>query len=272
MYVIKKSLSSAVVLTTFLLTTSAFGMETQMGFTDMPEDIRGLVVRQAAYGQCLEDNAPVTLNKTLSNLALVCKEWQVLINDEMKVGMPSWKAWYGVTPENEHIYQQFLNGTLIYRPDPQSDAGMITLKISDLTNPLEGTFDVLPCGDMGKYLSISTGYRKGMKSENKDKLEIWLTPRFMIEKKLKSSASHFKPIMGNWKEETAPIGILWSWGAWEDLSCYDYLTSAPPTDISSKNLYENWRSLIFSELRSIHYAPSVTNAQRAFFMFIFEPK
>jgi hypothetical protein len=237
MYVIKKSLSSVVVLTTFLLTTSAFAMDPMESI--LPEEIRSRVVRQAAYEQCLDDKALVTLNKTLSNLELVCKEWQVLINDEMKVNMPSWQAWYGVVG-HEEIYQQFLNGTLIYRPNPQSDEGMIQLKISDLLNPLEGTFDLSKCGDMGKYLSISTGYRKGMKAENGNKLEIWLAPRFMVEKKLKSSASHLQPIMYNWREDTAPIGILWSWGGWNDLSWYDYLTSQYVTDISSKNLYDNW--------------------------------
>lgn len=283
MHVIKKSLSSAIVLTTFLLTTSAFAMEAEINFNSMLEDVRGLTVRRAAYQQCLADNAPTTLNKTLGNLELVCKEWRALIVDEIKVGMPSWKAWYGVTPENEHIYQQFLNGTLIYRPDPQSDEGMITLKISDFINPLEGTFDVSPCGDAGKHLSISTGYRKGMKSENKDKLEIWLAPRFVIEKKLKSSASYFKPIMGNWKEEAAPIGILWSWGAWEDLSWYDYLTTQGAEDISSKNLYKNWLARVAPIVYDCHFAERYNIRKSALgqtyirmfgnvFMFSFEQK
>ena len=78
-----------------------------------------------------------------------------------------------------------------------------------------------------------------MKPENSKKLEICLAPRFMIEKKIQSSASHLQPIMDNWKEDTAPTGILWSWGGW-DLSAYAYLTSKNAKEISSKNLYENW--------------------------------
>ena len=209
-------------------------------FTRMPKEVRDLTVRQAAYEQCLDDNAPVTLKKTLGNLKLVCKEWQLLINDEMKVNMPSWQAaWYGVVG-HEEIYQQFLNGTLIYKPNPQSDEGMIQLKISDLLNPLEGTFDLSGCGDTSKYLSISTGYRKGMKAENGNKLEIWLATRFMVKKKLNSSASHLQPIMNAWDPETAPIGILWSWGGWNDLSWYDYHIQSGDNEISSKNLYDNW--------------------------------
>lgn len=259
MCVIKKSLSSVVVLTTFLLTTSAFAMDT--GLPELPEEIKNLTAKLTAYQQCLEDAAPVTLNKTLGNLRLVCKGWQKIIEEEKEVNAPSWKAWYGVVG-HEDIYQQFLNETLIYKPNPQSDEGMIQLKISDLLNPLEGTFDLSKCGDTGKYLSILTGYRKGMKSENKDKLEIWLTPRFMVEKKLKSSARHLQPIMDNWKEE---FGMFWSWGGWHDLSWYDYLTSESALEISSKNLYDNWDTSI-PTLR-----PACANVQK-FFMFICAPK
>jgi hypothetical protein len=274
MHAIKKSLSSAVVLTTFLLTTSAFAMDAVP--SEFPHEVKSLIVKQAAYQKCEEEKIPVTLNKTLGNLALVCKEWKGIIVDEMTVGAPSWKAWYGVVG-HENIYQQFLNGTLIYRPNPQSDEGMIQLKISGLINPLEGTFDLSKCSDAGKDLSISTGYRKGMKSENKDKLEIWLAPRFMIEKKLKSSASHLEPIMGNWKEETAPIGILWSWGAWEDLSWYDYLTSQGASVISSKNLYDNWQHLPLRSRQCIMtFGPHAITTDGVLcpsrvFMFICEP-
>jgi hypothetical protein len=60
MYTVRKSLSSVVVLTTFLLTTSAFAMDTWV----TPEEIKSRIVKQAAYEQCLENNAPPTM-KTL---------------------------------------------------------------------------------------------------------------------------------------------------------------------------------------------------------------
>ncbi|MBA3813675.1 MAG: hypothetical protein H0X26_04175, partial [Alphaproteobacteria bacterium] len=44
-----------------------------------------------------------------------------------------------------------------------------------------------------------------------------------------------------WKEDTAPVGIFWRWGHWNNLTWYDHLTTASLDDISSKNLYENWR-------------------------------
>ncbi|MBA3814719.1 MAG: hypothetical protein H0X26_09635, partial [Alphaproteobacteria bacterium] len=42
-----------------------------------------------------------------------------------------------------------------------------------------------------------------------------------------------------WKEDTAPVGIFWRWGHWNNLTWYDHLTTASLDDISSKNLYEN---------------------------------
>ncbi len=140
---------------------------------------------------------------------------------------------------HEAIYERFLNGALLYRPNGDgNDAGMITLPIRALENALEGTFDLSRCGDTGKYLSIATGYRKGKKPENASKVEIWFAPRFLIEKELNGSAAHFKPIMGNWKQE-APVGMFWTWGGDGGLSDYDYLTTESMDNLSKINLYEN---------------------------------
>jgi len=123
------------------------------------------------------------------------------------------------TPE-ERIYQLFYNGKLVYKPDPNSDRGKIELPIAALTNPLEGEFNLSGCGDAGQYLSINTGYRKGKKAENVNKVEIWFVPKFLVERDLATTASHFQPIMGKW---TAPIGIFWTWGGWDNLGRFDYL-------------------------------------------------
>jgi serine/threonine protein kinase len=145
-----------------------------------------------------------------------------------------------VAQGHEAIYQRFLNGVLIYRPNGDgNDNGRINLPIRELGNPLEGTFDLSRCGDTGKYLSIATGYRKGKKPENASKVEIWFAPRFLIEKELNGSAAHFKPIMGNWKQE-APVGMFCTWGGWDSLSDYDYLTTESMDNLSKINLYENW--------------------------------
>jgi hypothetical protein len=136
----------------------------------------------------------------------------------------------------EDIYRRFINGKLIYKPDPKSDAGKIELPIAALKNPLEGEFDLSQCGDTGKYLSINTGYRKGKRAENANKLEIWFAPRFLIEKQLTSSAKHFREIMDKWDGARAPVGIFWTWGGCDGLDRYDYLTSTSMDEIGSAEL------------------------------------
>src|SRR6185437_1750732 len=44
-----------------------------------------------------------------------------------------------VAEDHEEIYDRFLNGRLIYKPDPKSDEGKVELRISDLADPLDGT-------------------------------------------------------------------------------------------------------------------------------------
>ena len=139
----------------------------------------------------------------------------------------------------EDIYRRFLGGKLIYT-DPTSKAKR-ELPIRALANPLEGTFDLSGCGDTGQYLSISTGYRKGLKAENARKVVIWLAPRFLVEKNISSTAKHLQPIMGGWNSDAAPVGIFWTWGGREDLDDYDYLVTNSFEVLGSEDLYEKWK-------------------------------
>jgi hypothetical protein len=135
------------------------------------------------------------------------------------------------------IYRRFISGQLIYKPNKDNDLGRIEIPFSSLSNPLEGTFDLSRCGDVGNYLSISTGYRKGKKEESKVKIEIWIVPKFIVEKDLITTARHLNPIMSSF---ASPIGLFWTWGGWENLSWYHYLIGRSFDKISSENLYENW--------------------------------
>ena len=97
-----------------------------------------------------------------------------------------------VEQEYEEIYKRFLKGVLIYRPQEGSDVGRKDMRISDLVNPLEGTFDLSKCSEkIDKSLIISTGYRKKKKTENASKLEIWISPRFLIKKELEDVSKTF---------------------------------------------------------------------------------
>jgi hypothetical protein len=143
----------------------------------------------------------------------------------------------------EAIYQRFLKGVLIYRPyGDGNDTGRINLPIAALGNPLEGVFDLSGCGDAGEYLSIATGYRKGKKAENANKVEIWLAPRFLIERNLKATSGHFQEIMGGWDGAAAPVGIFWTWGGWDNLGYYDYLTTNNMETLGSENLCDKLNS------------------------------
>ncbi len=121
----------------------------------------------------------------------------------------------------EAIYQRFLNGVLVYRPNEGNDDGKVELPIASLENPFDSSFDLSRCGDAGRYLSISTGYRKAYNPENKDKLEMWLAPRFLIEKNLVGPAGHYEPIMLDWDEQKQPMGLFFNLGGWKELQLTD---------------------------------------------------
>ncbi|RZI45831.1 hypothetical protein [Candidatus Finniella inopinata] len=140
----------------------------------------------------------------------------------------------------EADYQRFLKVKLVYCPKKESDVGKIVLPIKELRNPLEGTFDLSGYDDTGQYLSIATGYPKEKNPENADKIEIWIAPRFLIEKELTTTAGHFKGIMSNWPS-TVPVGIFWRWGGWNNLEWMDYLTTNSLEKIGDNNLYRKYQ-------------------------------
>lgn len=140
-----------------------------------------------------------------------------------------------ITRGYEDVYLRFLGGALIYK---KGQPGEVKLPIAALANPLEGVFDLSRCGDSGQHLSISTGYRKGKKAENTNKVEIWLAPRFLIERNLATTAAHFQPIMNDWNAASAPAGVFWDWGSWDNLGWFDYLITNSFDQLSDNNLYE----------------------------------
>ncbi len=104
----------------------------------------------------------------------------------------------------EELYERFLRGVLIYKPNKGNDIGRIDLPIASLLNPLESMFDLSRCGDAGQYLSISTGYRKGKVAANSSKYEVWIVPKFVVESEIGRTASHYRDIMSTW---SAPFDL-----------------------------------------------------------------
>ena len=147
---------------------------------------------------------------------------------------------------HEDIYERFLKGVLVYRPNEGSDVGKIELPIAALANPLESTFDLSKCGDTGQYLSISTGYRKVQTPANANKVEIWFTPRFLVDKEMPHLAPnhHMRQVIRSWDSARAPIGIFWTWGGWnatDHMMYCDYLTTESIEEVGSENLFKKYQ-------------------------------
>jgi len=151
----------------------------------------------------------------------------------MEVNKPGYMALYGIVGEKDkETFKRFQQGKLVFRPNPESDEGMVTLKISELRDPLNGTLDLSKCGESGRYLSIATGLRKVQNPANANKVEIWFTLRLLVDKKMSTLAEnhHLRAITkdGNWDGSKAPIGIFWTWGGWNatsHMAYCDYLTN-----------------------------------------------
>jgi hypothetical protein len=196
-------------------------------FECYPEEIKRNILEQAVIDNYL-------INSHAAPLKLVCKGWHGIINKEFvnhAIISLYTSLGYG------EICKRFLNGKLVYRSEKGRDISTIEMRISDLVNPLEGTFDLSRCGDAGKCLSISTGYRKEKKAENVNKVEIWFALRFLIEKELKTTAGHFQYIYDYWSIR-APVCIFWTWGGWNKIELYDYYIAKNFEELSNNNLYE----------------------------------
>jgi hypothetical protein len=142
-----------------------------------------------------------------------------------------------IARSHEEEYQRFMAGALIYRPKEGSAIGQIVIPIASIANQntLEGTFDLSRFGDISQYLSISTGFRKGKINANENKTEVWIVPKFVVDQNINGAARHLQPIRDRW---TAPYGIFFTWGNWNNLDWFDYEVTKDPATISSEKLLE----------------------------------
>lgn len=220
--------------------------------------------------------------KDLGKLASVCRLWKEIVNNKNEttkhaIKKAFWRGWYDITnPQDIAIFDRFYKGVLIYRPIEGSDEGMIRLPISDLSNPLEGRFDLSQCGNAGQHLSIATGYRKVQTPANAEKVEIWFTPRFLVDKERETLAQnhHIKKVRWDWDAARAPVGIFWTWGGWdaaEQLSWGGFLTVESMVELGSGSLlkkYQDGRHPYIHDCRSLHNKRELTKG----FTFRCEPK
>lgn len=147
-------------------------------------------------------------------------EQQLRLQNDVLVPMQRFLEIPEIARGHEEIYRRFFRGKLVYRPDPNSDVGLKEFKISDLANPFSGTFDISGCGDTAQYLSISTGFRRAINPANRDKIEVWITPRFVIDK---DPAAHRTALRLSQEAQLHghPYLVLFSWGGWDNLAWYE---------------------------------------------------
>lgn len=191
-----------------------------------------------------------------AQMRLVCHEWRTIIdslidrtdkNKKYVEQHPIWQKFirmsYGFFG-HDAVWNSILNGELIFKPNADNDEGIIRLKVSDLHNPFEGSFDISTCGNTSVGLCISMGLRKGLKAANYKKNEIWLIPRFLVAHKMSSDASYLKEAMEKWPENI-PVATVFNWWGFE-VNEYYYSNWADFSASSQTNL-----SALFTDERLV---------------------
>lgn len=208
-----------------------------------PEDVKRKILTEVVKDNYLNLGFTDFIN-SVRTLREVCKQWSSIISknfthEAMVLGC-------------QQNCPEFLNSKLIYRPKVRSDEGMIEFKISDLWNPLGGTFDISSCkfpienkynyAVANDYISISTGYQKSQKAENENKLEIWFTPPFVVEKEFQGTTGYFKEVFPPNCQRSVPVGIIWNRFVWtREPAALQHQATENTDNLSKINLDENWK-------------------------------
>lgn len=143
---------------------------------------------------------------------------------------------------NERAYQEFLNLKLVYKPHPHNDTGRIVFSVKDLENPLEGQFNLSRCRDASKHVSIATGFRKGINPENKNKVEMWFVPRFIVEQNLDNKECSFNLIWKKWPPDRV-VGVFVTYGSWVLNNVFFYEVKKNNTELNNYTLYDVFRTM-----------------------------
>lgn len=117
-------------------------------------------------------------------------------------------------------------------------------------------------GDVAKYLVITTDPRAFFADTHKNKLLILIAPWSLIHDNLSSpSCAPFQPIMKDWNEKIAPIGIFWRDGNWDNKSWYHYQIKFTMEQITQKTLYTVYANVQQSPTRptSVRFRAILSN-------------
>ena len=209
--------------------------------TGTPESQHGIIrdVLKLIFAEASKSTHP-------RRLAAVCRHWNSVMRENSPVnrmGVP----YANLNPfmqacMNTYWENRFYNGVLQYNP-PQNGA-IQDLRFSDLDDPFKGTFNLQGCGNVAGDLVITTDPERFFKirGENEDRVVILIALRHLIEQAINSTEAHpLVSVMDSWNADEAPAGIFWRWGNYQDLTWFDYLTVRSWAEISSTNLFENWK-------------------------------
>lgn len=152
---------------------------------------------------------------------------------------------------HEAVYQRFLRGKLIYKPNEDNDNGRKEFRIGDLANPLNGTFDLSGCGSSDQLLSISTGFRTGQNPANKNKLEIWIVPQFVLQKDPRAKV--FNDFLQTLEPGGDPFVILFNKGSWIRMASFAVTSFECPLYWSARNLDQLYDGCIAPTME-LHHA------------------
>ena len=129
-------------------------------------------------------------------------------------------------------------------------------------------FDLSGCDDSDQHLSISTGFRTGQNPANKNKLEIWIVPQFVLQKDLRAKPYN-EFLQKQDGHRNKPFAILFNWGGWigedyahgvtgDDGNEFDHLVSA-------------WSAAAWHTARATHArGPAVVDGTIGKFLYINE--
>lgn len=251
MNIVLKSMAIAVTLLSGLQAMDA--PEKNLGY--LIGEISLEILKKTSKDQILDLGNKVSFEKSFGNLRLVCRNWQRLVNREIdpnKVDFIKDVTWkekkkgffvnslilaYGTIGYGD-ICRIFLNGELVYTP--KQDMPQTKMLIADLEAPFQGEFDLSKYENAGgEGISISTGNREKFIAKNKNKIEIWFTPWFVIKNNtINNAAKNLEAIFTNLNNPVAPIAIIFNWGGYDNIGLYEYLTNYNLDTLSSNNLIQ----------------------------------
>lgn len=166
-------------------------------------------------------------------LPQVCKCWYNIIEALFLKKEARLKEHYNIS---EIDYQTLKGMSIRYKPDPESDKGIKISKIPAFVSPFGYDFNLSKCGEAGKHVRIQIDYRREKDPQSKDKMEVWIAPKFIVQKDLSTTAAHYEPIMSEWLPE-ASFGIFYTWWNWYDMNWYSYLVTHAPCELNEKNCF-----------------------------------